>query len=86
VSRANEFEQAARERKCLRMLAALPATASTAESQSLADCLAKFTIADRARWATNAGCNPPSESTWTRFVELARRREPARRDPFSRVS
>ena len=71
----NPFEQAARARKVSALLALIPA----GNGQALAARLSAFTQGMRNVWAKRAGCNPPSEATWSQLCEAVRGRDEVRR-------
>jgi hypothetical protein len=68
------YERAARARKVAKMLALVPPGATRREMNDLADALVRFDDDARARWASAAGCTPPSIATWADLVALSRAR------------
>jgi hypothetical protein len=76
---ANPFAAAARARKVAALLAIIPAGSTPREREAVADTLAGFSPADRARFAAHAGVNAPSPETWSMLVDAVRARGTERR-------
>ncbi len=77
----NPYVEAARTRKVLALLAAVP----SGDNAALAERLAGFSERERTIFATGAGCKPPSEETWSQLVKVVRGRR-AIEDAFARVT
>lgn len=73
------FEAIARAQKVARIVAIVPRSASKAEAAAVADKLAAFMPAQRARWAAAAGVTrAPSDLTWAWAVAAVRESAPPR--------
>lgn len=73
----NPYEAAARSRKVLKILAAVPAGETAEEITRIADWLASRTQDERNALAAWAGVNAPSETTWNEVVQVQRWRRPS---------
>lgn len=80
----NPWEESARTKKVIAILALVPAGDTAAEMGEIADWLAALPQADRDALAAAAGVNSPSPETWGRLVDAARARV-ARSDAFARA-
>lgn len=70
----NSFEEAARGRKILKLLAKVPVGASREANRITAEWLVGFSPDERALFAQMAGCKSPSSETWRQLVEAVRSR------------
>lgn len=70
----NHFEDAARNRKVIKLLAAVPCGDDAAENGAIADWLEALTPPERGLFAKEAGCNAPSTETWKQLLEAVRAR------------
>ena len=69
------FEDAARRRKVLKLLAFVPMAASRAENDVTAAWLARMSVPERGIFAKVAGCNAPSDETWRQLIEAVKARK-----------
>lgn len=68
------YERLGRERKAARIAARVPFGQSDERNEWMLKRLADATPEERAQFAADAGCNPPSDETWRRVVEIVRER------------
>jgi len=69
------FEDSARRRKVLKLLAFVPMAGSNAENEVCADWLTRMSVPERAIFAKVAGANAPSDETWRQLVEAVKARK-----------
>lgn len=72
---ANHFQDAARRKKVLKLLAFVPMAGSGAENEITAAWLARMSVPERGIFAKVAGCNAPSETTWGQLIEAVKARK-----------
>lgn len=70
----SHFEESARRRKVLKLLAATPCGGDAAENAAIAEWLEALTPPERGLFAKEAGCNAPSTETWKQLLEAVRAR------------
>jgi hypothetical protein len=67
-------EAANRTAKVLRLIEVTPLGTDARTNADVVEMLAAATPAQRAKYAADAGCSAPSETTWRLFVEAMRQR------------
>lgn len=73
---ASRFEENARARKVLAILAVVPTGETSAENRIIAEFLAALSAPERALFAKIAKVNAPSEETWRQVISAVLARKP----------
>lgn len=85
----NPFEESARSKKVLALLAKVPVGANRDANRITAEWLVGMSPAERGLFAQMAGCKAPSSETWRQLVEAVKQRrtveEMESEDPFARA-
>ena len=76
VDSENHFQEAARSRKVLAILAVVPTGETTFQNESIAAFLLGLSVEDRNGFAFEAQVNAPSDETWRQVVAGVLAREP----------
>ena len=74
-SSGGPFEDAARRRKVLKLLAFVPMAGSAAENEVTAAWLARMSVPERGIFAKVASCNAPSDESWRQLIEAVKARK-----------
>ena len=77
----NQFQEAARSRKVLAILAVVPTGETTFQNESIAAFLLGLSVEDRDAFAAEAHVNAPSDETWRQVVAGVLARKPIGEQP-----